>query len=195
MQFRVLTAITVFLGSYLPLSVILLAQNFEYSAVSMPLCWPIQSSACEIPIKNPEFSISAFLLCALCFLTTLVVLAVINPKREIIVVEAKYIPSDLMNYTLPYVVALMSINYQNMSTCVGLIIFLAWMFWITYRSGQVLLNPLLIVFGWRLYDLGFRFPGDAKDVKRTARALSKVHIESGNRHRHAPVGDILAIKS
>lgn len=195
MQFRILTAITVFLGSYLPLSVILLAQNYEYSAVSMPLCWRIRSSACEIPLKNPELSLSAVLLCAMCFLTTLILLAVVNPKREIIVVEAKYIPTDLMNYTLPYVVALMSIDYQNMSKFAGLVIFLAWMFWITYKSGEALLNPLLIVFGWRLYDLRFRFPGEAEDVKRTAKAISKVHIEAGEIHRHVPVGDILAIKS
>ena len=38
-----------------------------------------------------------------------------------------------MNYTLPYVVSFMSIEYHDTGKFVGLIIFLAWMFWITYR--------------------------------------------------------------
>lgn len=39
MQFRLLTALVVFIGSYLPLSLILLAQNFEFGALKRPLCW------------------------------------------------------------------------------------------------------------------------------------------------------------
>jgi hypothetical protein len=194
MQFRILTALTIFLGSYLPLSLILLAQNYDYSASTSSLCWRLWSSGCKTPLKNPEFAISAFLVCATCFLVTLIVLALVKPKHEIVMLEAKYIPTDLMNYTLPYVVSFMSIDYQDMSKFIGLAIFLAWMFWITYRSGQVLLNPLLIVFGWRLYDLRYRFPAEPKDVEHTARALSRGPIEAGETHRQVPLADILAIK-
>ena len=195
MQFRILTALIVFLGSYLPLSLILLAQNYDYSASTLPLCWRIWSSGCKFPLKNPDFAISAFVICATCFLITLVVLALlIKPKHEIVVLEAKYVPTDLMNYTLPYVVSFMSIDYQDMSKFVGLVIFLAWMFWITYKSGQVLLNPLLIVFGWRLYDLRYRFPAESEEFGHTARALSTGPIEAGETHRHTAVAEVLAIK-
>jgi hypothetical protein len=194
MQFRILTALTIFLGSYLPLSIILLAQNYDYPASTTSLCWRPWSSACKIPLKNPEFALSAFFACAACFLITLVVLALVKPKHEIVILEAKYIPTDLMNYTLPYVVSFMSIDYQDMSKFLGLVIFLAWMFWITYRSGQVLLNPLLIVFGWRLYDLRYRFPSEPKDLEHTARALAKGTIEAGETHRQVALADILAIK-
>jgi hypothetical protein len=74
-------------------------------------------------------------------------------------IEVKYVPADLMNYTLPYVVSFMSIEYQDTGKFIGLIIFLGWMFWITFRAGQIILNPLLIAFGWRLYDIKYRYAG------------------------------------
>ena len=191
MQFRVLTAVVVFLGSYLPLSVILLAQNFDFEALHRGFCWPAHAG-CTIPLKNSGFALTAVTLCAACFLVTLFVLASVRPKLEIVLVEAKYIPTDLMNYTLPYVVSFMSIDYQDMSKFVGLVIFLAWMFWITFKSGQVLLNPLLIVFGWRLYELKYRFTSDKQE--RISRALAKGPIDAGETHQHTNISDILMIK-
>jgi hypothetical protein len=192
MQFRLLTAIVVFLGSYLPLSVILLAQNLDFGALHRGLCWPPGLAGCGIPLKNPGFALTAATICALCFFVTLFVLALVKPKHEIVLVEAKYIPTDLMNYTLPYVVSFMSIDYQDMSKFVGLVIFLAWMFWITYKAGQILLNPLLIAFGWRLYELRYHFASDKQE--HISRALSKGSIDSGETHLHTNIADILMIK-
>jgi hypothetical protein len=192
MQFRLLTAVVVFLGSYLPLSVILLAQNFDFGAIHRSLCWPPEHAGCSIPLRNPGFALIALIICLLCFFVTLFVLASVKPKQEIVLVEAKYIPTDLMNYTLPYVVSFMSIDYQDMSKFVGLVIFLAWMFWITYKAGQILLNPLLIVFGWRMYELKYHFASDKQE--RISRALSRGLIDAGETHRHTNITDILMIK-
>jgi LSD1 subclass zinc finger protein len=193
-QFRLLTAVIVFLGSYLPLSLILLAQDFNYEAPKTTFCWRIWEAGCRIPLKNPRFAVSIFIACALCFLVTLIVLAVLKPKQEIFLVESKYIPTDLMNYTLPYVVSFMSIDYHDTAKFVGLVIFLGWMFWITYKSGQILLNPLLIVFGWRLYELKYRYTSDPTKQEYISRALSKGAIEAGDTCRQINVSDILAIK-
>lgn len=191
MRFRVLTAIVVFLGSYLPLSMILLAQNYDYSA---SFCWTLWEPTCQLPLRNPVFSLSAFCICAACFLITLFVLTLVKPKHEIELIEAKYIPTELMNYTLPYVVSFMSIDYQDTSKFVGLTIFLVWMFWITYKSGQVLLNPLLIVLGWRLYDLTYQFPADPKKTQLSNQALSRHAIAAGETHRQIALADILLIR-
>jgi len=194
MQFRILTAVVVFLGSYLPLSMILLAQNYDYDTRSLPLCWQVWEKGCYLPLKNPVFSILIFCICSACFLITLLVLRLVKPKHEVELIEAKYIPTDLMNYTLPYVVSFMSIDYQDASKFVGLVIFLIWMFWITFKSGQVLLNPLLIVLGWRLYDLTYQFPTDPKKQQFSGQALSKQPIFAGETHRQAALADILLLK-
>ena len=87
----------------------------------------------------------------------------------------------------------MSIDYQDPSKCVGFLIFLGWMFLITYKSGQIILNPLLIVLGWRLYDISYRYAGSA-DV-HSGNALVSGRLEVGQRYRQAPVQDILVIKN
>jgi hypothetical protein len=80
MQFRILTAVVVLLGSYLPLSVILLAQNFDFEALHRGFCWPAHAG-CTIPLKNSGFALTAVTLCAACFLITLFVLASVRPKQ------------------------------------------------------------------------------------------------------------------
>ena len=98
-----------------------------------------------------------------------------------------------MNYTLPYVVSFMSLDYQEVGKFIGLIIFLGWMFTITYRSGQLILNPLLIVFGWRLYEIRYVFPGD--ETERIARVLSTEQLQPATRYKQAIIQEVMIIKS
>lgn len=191
MQFRMLSAIWIFLGSYLPLSLILLVQNFDFSAISRPFCLVGAEADCELPLLNPIMSISAVAICTFCFLLTLMALRLVRPSNDIVITEAQYVPTELVNYTLPYVVSFMSIDYQDIGKFIGMAVFLAWMFWITFKSGQIILNPLLIVLGWRLYDVKYRSAGDSKIL--AACSLVKGELELGS-HKHYPVQDIQIIK-
>jgi hypothetical protein len=57
--------------------------------------------------------------------------------------------------------------------------FLAWMFIITYRSGQILMNPLIIVFGWQLYEVDGEIDGESE----TTRVISKFAPARGKTYR------------
>ena len=192
MKLRLIPAIFIFVGSYLPLSLILLAQNLDYSRLQQNFCWKIWEGDCSLPLKNPNFALGIFLTCIVCFVVTLITLAAVRPKHEIQMTQVKHVPADLMNYTLPYVVSFMSIDYQETGKFVGFLIFLGWTFWITYRSGQIILNPLLIAFGWRLYDISYHFVGD--QTEQAGSALVHGHIAVGERHRQIAIQDILVIK-
>ena len=191
MQIRLLASMVIFVGSYLPLSVILLAQDFEFTLLRRDVCWNIwdKSSTCVIPLAHPWLSLSAVGICLFSFFFTLVALSISHPKPPVEVTEARYIPAELMNYTLPYIVAFMGIGYQETGKLVGLTIFLGWMFWITYKSGQIFLNPLLAVLGWRLYEVNYVFPGSTKLITR--RALARGIVEPGHRYPHIEVQDIV----
>lgn len=191
MQFRLPTAIIVFLGSYLPLAVILFSQNIDYSALRHGFCWPLKEGLCELPIVDAGYSISFLLVTLSCFGMTVVFLAIINPAQDITVSEVEYVPTDLMNYTLPYIVSFMGVNYSETNKFVGFCVFLAWMFWITHKSGQTFLNPILIALGWRLYNVTYNFAGSADAHK--GRALVKGYLEPG-RFKQAQVQDIQIIK-
>jgi hypothetical protein len=114
-----------------------------------------------------------------------------KPKICVEINEASYVPTDLMNYTLPYVVSFMNTDYDRASQFLGMSIFLAWLFWLTHKSGQILLSPVLIAFGWRLYDITYKFPAD--NTVRTGRALARTTIEAGSLIGHVTIQDIMIL--
>lgn len=181
----------VFLGSYLPLAVILFSQDVDYSALERRFCWPLSVGRCALPLQGAGYSIGFLAVTSVCFVFTVVALSLVRPVQEITVREAEYVPTDLMNYTLPYVVSFMGINYHEIDKFIGFCVFLAWMFWITHKSGQVLLNPILIALDWRLYNVSYNFAGSVDIYK--GRALVKGYLEPG-RYRQWPVQDIQIIK-
>lgn len=192
MQLRIYAAALLFVGSYFPLSLILLAQDINYSAFSAATNnVELGAEYCTI-LKNPDFSIPIAMFSFMCFILTIVVLHLATPKTLIKLTDAKYVPADLMNYTLPYVVSFMSFDYQETGKFVGILIFLGWMFLISHRSGQVILNPLLIVFGWRHYELKYVFAGDDREF--SGQALSKDFLEPGMHCKQSAVQDILVLR-
>jgi hypothetical protein len=193
-QFRFVASVVVFVGSYLPLSLILLVQDFRYDLLDGALCWPFGESStdCVLPLRNAGFSLTILACCLFCFLISLGALATTRPKIPVDILETKYIPAELMSYTLPYVVSFMSLDYQETGKFLGLIIFLAWMFLITHRSGQLILNPLLIVFGWRLYEIRYVFPSNNKEY--VGRALSRQSLEPHTRYNQTVIQDVMIIR-
>ena len=192
MQLRIYAAALLFVGSYFPLSLILLAQDINYSAFSDATNNVALGLGCSTILKNPNFSIPIATFSFVCFILTIVVLQLATPKTLIKLTDAKHVPADLMNYTLPYVVSFMSFDYQETGKFVGILIFLGWMFLISHRSGQVILNPLLIVFGWRHYELKYVFAGDDREFR--GQALSKDVLEPGMHCKQSAVQDILVLR-
>ncbi|GAA5618248.1 hypothetical protein Brsp03_02404 [Brucella sp. NBRC 12951] len=194
MQFRTPVALSVFIGSYLPLSVILLAQDYDYQFLKQDFCFDFlhEKSGCVVPFSNPWLSIGIFIVSLLCFVLSMFSLRVLKFKRTIVLKEVKHIPSDLMNYTLPYVVSFMGVGYNDTGKFVGVIVFLAWMFWITYKSGQIILNPLLVVFGWRLYELTYQNSGS--EERRNVVALSSCDMIVEKNYKYDFIQDVLVVK-
>jgi len=191
LQFRFLTSVAVFIGSYVPLAAILLVQDVNYTAVGYHVCWPLRDHTpkCAIP---PILSIFVLIVSLLCLLLTIVALERVRTKRQIVVKTHRYIPSELISYTLPYIVTLIAIGYDDMGKLVGLLLFMGWMFAIVYKSGQLILNPVLVVFGWRLYELEYTHAGGSETF--AARALVKGLIKSGVQYEQASLQDVLVIR-
>ncbi len=195
MHLRLWTAAVIFIGSYLPLSLILLAQDFRYDYSVSNFCidfWR-ENNNCELPFQHPYASLSIFLISLTCFTLTLVFLWVIPMKRKIKITEAEYVPSELMNYTLPYVVSFMGIGYNDGDKFVGISIFLLWIFWITHKSGQAILNPVLVAFGWRLHKVTYTFEGD--DEEHRATALIKGEVNLGTLVKHNWIQDVMVVRT
>jgi len=161
MQPRILVAALIFLASYFPLAMILALQDLDLATLRQPICWDLRAlrESCAVPLKHPGMSIAPVIICLLCLCVTLLALTKIQTRTQILIRSAKHVPADLMNYTLPYIVTFMSLDYGDPEKLSGFLGFLIWIFVITLRSGQLLMNPVLTVFGWQLYELSFSYVG------------------------------------
>lgn len=97
-----------------------------------------------------------------------------------------------MSYALPYIVAFMNMDYE-LEILVGLAIFLVWLFWITYKSGQIVVNPFLAAFGWKLYELTYRFTGS--ETEHSGKALCDNVVVTGERYSHKQIDDVLIVRT
>lgn len=194
MELRLIPAVIIFLGSYFPLSMILLSQDFKYEMLRWEFCYVLVSdfSSCVIPFANPMMSIGFFIFCFFCLLLTVITLRVRTPSQQIKIKEVKHIPTDLMNYVLPYVVSFMSIQYSELSKFVGFLIFLGWLFWLSYKSGQIILNPILIALGWKLYEVKYNFAGSSNEL--SGKALSRSEFAIGSVCSIETIQDIILNK-
>ncbi len=176
MQFRLFSALIIFLGSYLPLALILAVQDIPTSWWSQPLCSPLDEYECLfIPFSHPLLAGSFLLITVSAVLGSNFALHKVEYPFSAEVVKSKTIPNDIINYVFPYVVSFMGISYSEPEKLIGFVVFLLWMFAITYKSGQIIMNPLLLMFGWKLHEASIEIDGH----KREVRVLTKGNLQPG----------------
>lgn len=179
MQINFVAAIFLFLGSYFPLSLILAVQDVKAVSWAQPLCRSIEFwRKCSLPsLENPGMAWTFLGISAFSLVFFLYALRHFGGQHEMEIEESKTIPNDLINYVFPYVVSFMGLDLGSTGKTLGFILFLAWMFLISYRSGQILMNPLLLVAGWQLYEIR----ADIEGNKRQLRALSRQLVQPKQR--------------
>jgi hypothetical protein len=188
MQVKLLPSALLFLGSYFPLSAILFLQDISDKSWAKSVCWSLKK--CELPIlSNPGRSLPFLAICLISLLFFIWVLNRIPGVHELTVKESKTVPNDLINYVFPYVVSFMGLDLGSSGKFYGFIVFLGWMFLITYRSGQILMNPLLLATGWQLYEISADINGNGRNVV----ALSKAKIYPGDRLKSCVVQGVYVL--
>lgn len=176
MEFRPLSAFIVFLGSYLPLALILAVQDISFSWWAQPICNYRDIESCIFnPFSNSELAVGFLIITMLAIMIANITLNKISFPHPATIKKSKSIPNDIINYVFPYVVSFMGISYAEPEKLLGFSVFLLWMFAITYKSGQIIMNPLLLMFGWKLYDAEIEIDNERRDV----RILAKGNLITG----------------
>lgn len=193
MQLRNWSAFALYLGSYVPLSLILLAQDLDGGLMGNDPCVPHvwRTSECVVPLRHPWWSVGAVAVGLLCLAVTLRTLAAVRGNQRVRVLESKHVPADLINYVIPYVLSFMGIDFGDPAKMLGFAVFFLWIFWITDRSGQIVMNPILVAFGWRLYEIKFSYIQSENAF--TGRVLSKTVIEPNGVYRQAQLQDVMVV--
>lgn len=195
MQPRAFIAALIFLASYLPLAMILAIQDVDSARFQWSLCsdWAGAIQSCATPLKHPWLATLPLIVCATCLVITRFMLASVRPSSPIKIKSAKPVPADLMNYTLPYIVSFMSLDFADIPKLTGFALLLGWLFLITLRSGQLLMNPVLTLFGWRLYEITFVYQGGTT-TERERLAMVQGSLEPDTTVMHDTIQDILVVK-
>jgi hypothetical protein len=193
MQLRKTSAFALYIGSYLPLGLVLLVQDLDPEAVKAGFCVPSDWSAagCRSPLLHPWWSFGTVGLGAACLLLTLWTLGAVATPNRIRIVEAKHVPADLINYAMPYIVSFMGLDFASPTKLLGFGVFFLWIFWITYRSGQIVMNPILIVFGWRLFEIKYSYLQSGDQL--VGRALSREEVEPNRTYRRGSLQDVMVV--
>lgn len=177
MQFRIFSGFVIFIGSYLPLALILAVQDIPFSWWSKPFCDFSDISNCSFsPFENPYLSIGFIGITCISVFVSNFSLKKITFPFDGEVKSSKTIPNDIINYVFPYVVSFMGINYDAPEKLLGFSVFILWMFAITYKSGQIIMNPLLLMFGWNLYEAKIQINNQERDV----RVIKRGSLTPGN---------------
>jgi len=176
MQFRLISAFSIFIGSYLPLAIILAFQDIPLDWWNQPICQTLALDECLYnPFSHLYITVAFLLVTIISTIISQVTLNKIKYPHNITIVEAKAAPNDIINYVFPYVVTFMGISYSETVKLIGFFIFLLWMFAISYKSGQILMNPLLLMFGWQLYDAKIK----VNNAEYEVRILKKGKLTTG----------------
>jgi hypothetical protein len=63
----------------------------------------------------------------------------------------------------------MGVDYGSVGKIAGLAVFLLWLFLITYRGGYIIMNPILLILGWNLYEAEAQINGHKRVIKLLSR--------------------------
>jgi len=115
MQFRLLPALVLFIGSYFPLALILLVQDVQSVRWGQRLCIGLsRNDGCTYQILVHPWSALSIAFITLCALAgTLYTFGKVPLRFNIEVIEVKSVPNDLINYVFPYVVSFMGLDYSE----------------------------------------------------------------------------------
>lgn len=167
-------SLVVFIGSYFPLFLILLAQGIGWPTIEFPcgITWQPWPTIMVVGGHLPSLIVTFTMISLVCLLATSHLLTKRRLGHSIDIKASKPVASELMGYVLPYVVSFMGMDFSDTGRVLGFAIFLSWMFVLTFRSGQILMNPALIIFGYRLHEIEFCYVGNSEKTY-TSTALTK----------------------
>lgn len=162
----------VFITAYFPLFLILLildiAQNTDGLSVGLS-SYGYKVSILALVLFT--LSSVALLLSAVLMRKNLTYQEGGNPIQ---VSEAKLLRGDMLNYTLPFLIGLFAFDYSNWQNITALLVFLFFMFAFVVKDRVILLNPMFLLMGIRLYEMTYREVGTTSDCTKTVLCLGEL---------------------
>jgi hypothetical protein len=131
------SATLVFASGYSPLAVIVAVLNFDLE---------------KLAPRNPGMFYGVLAAALIAVILHIVVMNRLHGDYVVEITDVEDRSPELLNYSVPYIVSFASADLladRNLSIAAGL--FLALLCWMSIKTRVVLINPILIAFGYGLY--------------------------------------------
>jgi len=161
MKLRFFIAVIVFISSYFPLGLIVIIKDLDPTTF-LP----------QHPIVAAVVLSVVILACG----TTILAAKMIRNGLPFVVTKITNRSADMFTYTIPYMISFYNFNLGDWKTLTCLGIFMSLMFVLAYRTQNMLVNPVLAIAGYGLYDCQMK----DSDLEIQALLISKERFNVGD---------------
>ncbi|MFC0179527.1 hypothetical protein [Thorsellia kenyensis] len=165
-----ISSIAIFISGYTPLFLIMIIkdiQTISWCIYTLPSTF-LNVNQLKLPIglvfKNVNI-VCGLLIIALLSLSMLwFVLKNITKKPfDIIIIKAKSRSSEVVNYTIPYMISFVAFDLSKWQDLLSLMLFLSILCLLSIRSQSIFINPILAALGYGLYDVTYKENSNEKE--------------------------------
>ncbi|MCY1636391.1 hypothetical protein [Marinifilum sp. D737] len=138
---RIIASIFLFLSAYSPLWGIFLIQDLDFET------WKL---------SHPALVWTG--ICISIFSCVIILFAVRQPKISVPPVKVLYASnrsSDLLNYSIPYMVSFFALDLDSINSLLSFAFFMLILYLLTLKTHNIFLNPTLALFGYNLYNISY----------------------------------------
>ena len=163
LRLRPWASLILFLSAYSPLMLILIIKDYD---ATNPGLFP----------QNPVFGGILLLIAVFSSLAVLRSVREIDGGLTVTVTKASNKSGDMFGYTIPYMLSFMKVELGDWRIIVSLVLFLAILFIMAYRTQTVFVNPILALAGYMLIDCTFK----RKDKEIQAMVVTRKPLAVGD---------------
>lgn len=165
LRLRPWAALLLFISAYAPLLVILVIKDYDPDHLQ----W--------LP-RNPVLSGTMLLIAIGSCIGILRAVRDIQAGLTVEVTKASNKSGEMFGYSIPYILSFIRIDLGDWQTLASLLIFLAILFVVAYRTQTVFVNPVLAMTGYMLIDCTFK----RGTIETQALVITTVPLRVGDRY-------------
>ena len=172
MQTRLWASIIIFISSYSPMFLIFAIRDYENKS-----------------FKHPEIIWFSLIISIISIIFLYFVMRQISSGFTIKIKNISNRSSELVNYTVPYIVSFTSIDLGKTQDIISFLIFMILMCVLTILTKNHFINPILTFFGYGLYEIDF----EEGETLKNSIFLSKIDIKKNEIYRMQKISKYLFI--
>lgn len=166
----IIPSIAIFISGYTPLFLIMIIKDFVrvdwrvYQLTSNILGFSQIDYPVDIVFNNTNVVLGLLIVATISLLMLWYVLKNITSNPfDITITKAKSRSSEVVNYTIPYMISFVAFDLSKGQDLLSLIIFMGILCLLSIRSQSIFINPILAALGYGLYDCAYTENGKEKE--------------------------------